>query len=446
MAEAETGGGPSKPEVQSEDFLLLDVTVPKALYDAQAAGTLSTPVPVLLWIHGGAYTAGSKDEVNPAGLIQQSRRNGEPGIVFVTINYRARPLRLPSRKPWMRDISSNAGLYEQRLAMEWLRYNIRRFGGDPNYITVIGESAGAGSILSHLSVFGGIDGTSPFKRAILQSPAIKPAQDAALNIQLFDQLLATSNTSSYAELRQLSAERLMDINIAMVGAAPFASFLFGPNVDSILIPSHPSPLLTHRKVDTSVSVLVAHNPDEGLLFTDPRIANQSAFEAYLAGFMPSVPSLPLSKIKHLSEVIYPADFTGSVLPYTNQVGRTKLAIAGGLVDCFSFGVHLAYANSLRGYQVSRFPGIHAMDVGYTFWNGEGNDGFGVPIPAETAVRMQRWFVDFAMEGFAGLEGPAGLPIYGEGASVVNVTGSGFPVVRDPAANERCKFWLEGLFG
>lgn len=82
------GGPPASSSPQSEDCLLLDVTVPKAVFDAQAAGTLTKRAPVLLWIHGGAYTAGSKDEVNPAGLIHQSRRNGDPGIIFVAINYR----------------------------------------------------------------------------------------------------------------------------------------------------------------------------------------------------------------------------------------------------------------------------------------------------------------------------------------------------------------------
>jgi carboxylesterase type B len=74
--------------VQSEDCLLLDVSVPKAAFDAQASGTLAKPLPVLLWIHGGAYTAGSKDEYNPAGLIAQSRRDGASGVLFVAINYR----------------------------------------------------------------------------------------------------------------------------------------------------------------------------------------------------------------------------------------------------------------------------------------------------------------------------------------------------------------------
>lgn len=201
-------------------------------------------------------------------------------------------------------------------------------------------------------------------------------------------------------------------------------------------------------------MLVAHNLDEGLLFTDPRVANTSGFEAYLSGLMPS---LPQGKISHLSTVIYPDDFSGSVLPYTDQIGRTKLAIAEGLIDCFSFGLGLAYANQTRGYQFGVFPGMHAQDVGYTFFGrGEedGVDGFGVPIAREVARRMQAWLVDFTMFGFGEGEGAGGegnaareLPVYAGEANVMNITGpgeDGFQVVRDPAANRRCRFWLEEL--
>ncbi len=77
------GPPPAPPSGQSEDCLLLDVSVPKQAYDSHASS-----LPVIVWIHGGAYIGGSKEGVNPAGLFAQSRRDGAPGVIFVSINYR----------------------------------------------------------------------------------------------------------------------------------------------------------------------------------------------------------------------------------------------------------------------------------------------------------------------------------------------------------------------
>ena len=67
---------------------MLDVLVPKTVYDAKAAGTLTKSLPVVVWIHGGGYIEGSKDQINPAGLIAESRRNGASSFIYVAINYR----------------------------------------------------------------------------------------------------------------------------------------------------------------------------------------------------------------------------------------------------------------------------------------------------------------------------------------------------------------------
>ena len=185
---------------------------------------------------------------------------------------------------------------------------------------------------------------------------------------------------------------------------------------------------------------MAHNLDEGLLFTDPRVNDQSGFKAYLAGFMPSVPA---AKIGILAEQIYPPDFSGA-LPYTNQVGRTKLAIAEGLVNCFAFGTALAYANQTRSYQFSVFPGMHAQDIAYTFFNGESSDFLGVPILSSAAKVMQAWFADFAMRGDSAGSSVTQVPPYTAQANVLNITVSDFATVRDPSANSRCQFWLTEL--
>lgn len=86
---APVGGGPPPggPDPrESEDCLLLDVVVPEAIASRNA--TSQQAAPVLVWIHGGGFTSGSKSEVDPAGLIGQSTRDGGEGVIVVTINYR----------------------------------------------------------------------------------------------------------------------------------------------------------------------------------------------------------------------------------------------------------------------------------------------------------------------------------------------------------------------
>jgi len=138
----------------------------------------------------------------------------------------------------MLDVGSNAGLYDQRLALEWVKANIHRFGGNPQAVTVIGESAGAGAIVTQLTAFGGIDHTSPFQKAIIQSPYIPPAEDAAAYSILYDKFLAAGSLSSYAEARTRTSAEIQAINVAMIGAAAFSSTVFGTS------PSFPLPSLS----------------------------------------------------------------------------------------------------------------------------------------------------------------------------------------------------------
>jgi len=141
---------------KSEDCLTINVWRP-----ARVAVDL---LPVMVWIHGGAMVHGSS-AIYPLDTMASQ------GIVMVSMNFRlgrlgyfAHPA-LAAEAP--NEVRGNYGFMDQRAALQWVQTNIARFGGDPNQVTIFGESAGGGSVLAHL--------VSPlsrglFHRALLQSP------------------------------------------------------------------------------------------------------------------------------------------------------------------------------------------------------------------------------------------------------------------------------------
>ena len=132
----------------------------------------------------------------------------------------------PPNKEGESEVVSNAGLYDQRLALEWVQRNIHRFGGDSEHVTVIGESAGGGSIIVQLAAFGGEAGSSPFQQAIIQSAGLKPLLDSSRYSKVYEQFLSLSGVSNYSEAAELPLGELKEINKAMVALGPFADTVF----------------------------------------------------------------------------------------------------------------------------------------------------------------------------------------------------------------------------
>merc|ERR1711892_67988 len=118
----------------SEDCLFLNVYTPSKRFRIQG-------LPVLVWIHGGGFTIGSSNQYDPTKLLKED-------VIVVTINYRLGGfgfLSFGNNK-----ISGNMGLKDQALAIDWVRENIGEFGGDPERITIFGESAGGMSAHAHV--------------------------------------------------------------------------------------------------------------------------------------------------------------------------------------------------------------------------------------------------------------------------------------------------------
>lgn len=201
----------------SEDCLALNVWT-----GARSAGERR---PVLVYIHGGAFTGGSGDV-----LVYDGEALAARGVVVVTFNYRvgvfgffAHP-ELGAESG--RGSSGNYGLLDQLAALGWVQRNIEAFGGDPQQVTVAGQSAGAGSV--HLLTASPL-ARGLFRRAIAQSGPWDPGQRNPTRADAEKVGLDFARGRSLAELRALPAEALRDEAVA-------ASVPTRPIIDGWVVP------------------------------------------------------------------------------------------------------------------------------------------------------------------------------------------------------------------
>jgi carboxylesterase type B len=123
---------PTPDPRESEDCLFLDVFVPEDVFKKAGKGF---GAPVLVWIYGGGYTGGSKN-ANPAGLLAASGNSTNGDVIYVAMNYRLGALGWTGGPSFQAEGGvSNLGLYDQRMALEWIQENIHLFGGDKNRVS-----------------------------------------------------------------------------------------------------------------------------------------------------------------------------------------------------------------------------------------------------------------------------------------------------------------------
>jgi carboxylesterase type B len=246
----------------TEDCLFLDVVVPQKIFKKKAKKGKGAAV--LVWIYGGGYTAGSKTGgYDPTGLLARSQ-NGkdDDGVIYVALNYRLGAFGWLSGPTFQENGTANAGLHDQRFALEWIQKHISKFGGDPDRVTVFGESAGGGSIMAQITAYGGNKGRVPFAQAIPQSPGFVPVASSHQQEKTFQDYLTLLNVSSIEEARNLSTAKLQLANAITVGLASYGGFTYGPVVDGDFTPALPGQLLARGQFDKNVKVMVGHNANE----------------------------------------------------------------------------------------------------------------------------------------------------------------------------------------
>lgn len=236
---------------ESEDCLTLNIWTPAA--DDKKR-------PVMFWIHGGAFISGGGTWELYDGSALAKRGN----VVVVTINYRLGALGFS----YIPDITINVGILDQALALNWVHDNIEEFGGNPDNITLFGESAGGYSVLT-LPVMSQTKGM--IRRVIAQSaPNIEP-EVSYRNTRGFMRKLKLRK-GDFEALRTIPPERIIEAQNEFIGADPTSLMSFRPLVDGDTIPKHP--LKAFRDGDLkNIDFMIGTNMDESKLFTyqDPGI-------------------------------------------------------------------------------------------------------------------------------------------------------------------------------
>lgn len=261
-----TGVGRYQP--MSEDCLTLNVVAPAEPENEGRAGEPANgPKPVMFFIHGGGYIMGSSATPVYDGVALARR-----GCVYVSVNYRLGALGcldLSALSTPQHPIDANLYLQDLLLALRWVRENIAAFGGDPENVTIFGESAGAHAVATLMAV---PQAEGLFAQAISESPAsgmVRTPEIATAFAEQFAGLLGASASDGAAAVmaaRPADLVTALEKLIARGGRDMPGAFPVGPTSGTELLPDDPLDAMrtgsAHR-----LPLIVGTNADEGKLFT-----------------------------------------------------------------------------------------------------------------------------------------------------------------------------------
>ncbi|XMA10189.1 hypothetical protein WAI453_002980 [Rhynchosporium graminicola] len=253
---------------QNEDCLYLNLVRP--------AGYENESLPLLVWIHGGGFSEGGGSDMrfNLSFIVNNSVSIGKP-IMAASVAFRLGPFGFMSGDKVAEEGSSNAGLKDQRLGLHWLKENIAGFGGDPEKITLWGQSSGAASVGRQLFAFNGRN-DNLFRAAIMMcGTAIFSGPDRSTEYYQprFDSLVKATGCEEHANtlacIRQLPYAVLNNI----LNTTSFISEWF-PIVDGDFTARHGSEQMADGSF-VHVPIITGTNSDEGTSFAQPSNSSEA---------------------------------------------------------------------------------------------------------------------------------------------------------------------------
>ena len=387
-----TAFGPRAPQASAqgpagdENCLTLNVWTPSV--------RAARPKAVVVWVHGGSFTAGSGADFDGGFFARHD------SIVAVSINYRLGSFGFLQLGQWLGPAyrpAGNAGVLDAVAALGWVHANIAAFGGDPGRVTVMGESAGA-KLVSAVLAAPAAQGF--FQQVILESGGAQAVRDTATAAAVARRLLAALGLRP-DQARQLLTLPTADIIRAQekITAGPSGLQLFGPVLDGLTIPEAPLAYLA-RPGRAPLRALVGSNRDETALFMGFWPGLQTPNPAVLTALLgtngdqvwQAYQRTRLAPPRAQAWLRTTTDYLYRLATY--RLAGT-LAAAGRPVWLYRFDFHAPGS-----------PGpVHAQELAYV-WNVLGPGPAKSPAVRALAQQMHQRWVSFIATGTPGKAWPA----------------------------------------
>ncbi|MDQ0971679.1 para-nitrobenzyl esterase [Neobacillus niacini] len=431
-----TSFGPVAPQSQREimEFFGNDISnmSEDCLYlNVWSKGADDKKRPVMVWIHGGAFVSGS----GSSSWYDGASFAAQGDVVVVTINYRLGIfgfLHLGEIGGEEYATSANCGIQDQVAALQWVQENIAAFGGDPNNVTIFGESAGAMSI-GVLLGFPSAQGL--FHKAILQSGAAANVHASEKATKIAGHLLATLQVepTNLSKLEELSVEQL----IQAADLVPPMSL--GPVIDGVSLPRHPEEAIAEGSAK-DITILIGTNKDEYNIFSafDPAWKNadetkvKQLFEKTFGPLVPLISSY-LGGNQPLSQELYNKLLTRSVFTYPAQKLTELQVKQGAPVWMYRFDWETpVFGGALKS--------THALEIPFVFntLDTPNTENFTGSSPERKLVasQMHQAWINFARNGNPNSESLPEWPQYNLNDRSTLIFNIDSAVENDPNRKER----------
>jgi len=358
--------GPPDTSPESEDCLTLNVWTPGLDQTAKR--------PVMVWFHGGAFSYGTAN----VARLQGSRLAKRDDVVVVTVNQRLNIfgfLDLSAVGGADFAASGNAGTLDMIAALEWVRDNIERFGGDPGNVTIFGESGGGGKVCTLLAM---PSARSLFHRAIVKSGAAVRLRERERAARLTDAVLKTLGLTSrdIGKLQSLPMAQLLaavEPSLKAIGPASlplFDRYPFGPVVDGTIVPQHPFDQGAPA-VSADIPLLIGDMKDEmaSFLARDDKVWHRTLTEGEMHDRVAAVAGEHTDHVIETYQRLYPdanaAERLIATLTDSNFRIRS-LIVAAHKATQGSASVYMYSFEWETPVQGGRLKSPHALDVPFTF--------------------------------------------------------------------------------